>query len=281
MKIAYYPGCSLEATAREYDWSSRAVCRELGLDLEELEDWNCCGSTSAHNINHTLAASLSARNIALAQKAGMDVAVPCAACFARLRKADHLLRQGGEIKEELENMVGFKYTGQVSIISLLEAVVSRVGLERIKEKIKRPLTNLKVACYYGCLMVRPPEVRGFDRVENPVMLDGLMEVLGADVKQWSYKTDCCGAGLSLTNTGVVGTLVSRLTGAAREAGAQALVTACPLCQSNLEMRQVGTPKIPSFYFTELMGIALGLPEASIWTGKHINDTSFLVNSIAR
>ncbi|MFZ5632415.1 MAG: CoB--CoM heterodisulfide reductase iron-sulfur subunit B family protein [Bacillota bacterium] len=276
MKLAYYPGCSLEATAREYDQSSRAVCRELGLQLEELEDWNCCGSTSAHNLNHTLAAALAARNIALAQKSGLDVAIPCAACFARLRKADHLLRQGGETKEELEDLVEFKYTGQVAVISLLEAVVARAGLDRIKEKVTRPLKGLKVACYYGCLMVRPPEVRGFDRVENPEMLDRLMEALGAEVKQWSYKTECCGAGLSLTRSEVVEGLVGRLAGAARAAGAGALVTACPLCQSNLEMRQKGGEKLPSFYFTELMGIAMGLPGAEGWLAKHLNDPKALI-----
>lgn len=277
MKLAYYPGCSLEATAREYDQSARAVCRELGLQLEELEDWSCCGSSSAHNLNHLLAAALAARNIALAQKSGLDVAVPCAACFARLRKADHLLRQGGEIKEELEELVEFEYTGQVAVISLLEAVVSRVGLSGLKEKVTRPLEGLRVACYYGCLMVRPPEVRGFDRVENPEMLDRLMEALGADVKQWSYKTECCGAGLSLTRPEVVEGLVGRLTGAARAAGAEALVTACPLCQNNLEMRQKGEERMPSFYFTELVGIAMGLPEAAGWTAKHLNDASGLVS----
>lgn len=278
MKIAYYPGCSLEATAIEYDHSSRAVCKALGLQLEELDDWNCCGSTSAHNLNHLLAAALAARNIAIAQKAGLDVAIPCAACFARLRKADHLLRQGGGIKEELEEMVEFKYTGQVHIISLLEAVVARAGLDRVRERVVRPLNGLKVACYYGCLMVRPPEVRGFDRVENPEMLDRLMEALGAEVKQWSYKTECCGAGLSLTKAEVVEGLVGRLAAAARSAGAEALVTACPLCQTNLEMRQKGSPKIPSFYFTELMGIAMGLPGAAGWAAKHLVSPPALISS---
>ncbi len=278
MKLAYYPGCSLEATAREYDLSSRAVCRALGMELEELEDWSCCGSTSAHNLNHLLAAALAARNIALAQKSGLDVAVPCSACFARLRKADHLLRLGGEIREELEDLVEFKYTGEVAVISLLEAVVARAGLDRIRDMVTRPLEGLKLACYYGCLMVRPPEVRGFDRVENPEMLDRLVETLGAEARQWSYKTECCGAGLSLTRSEVVEGLVGRLAEAARAAGADALVTACPLCQSNLEMRQKKSPKIPSFYFTELMGVAMGLPEAPGWMARHLVDPSAIVKS---
>lgn len=278
MKLTYYPGCSLDATAREYDQSSRAVCRELGLELEELDDWNCCGSSSAHNINHILASALSARNIALAQRAGVDIAVPCAACFARLRKADQVLKTGGEAKEELEEIVNFKYTGEVGIISLLEAIVERAGLENIRNKVKRPLTGLNVVCYYGCLMVRPPEVRGFDRVENPMNLDMLLENLGATVHQWSYKTDCCGASLSLTRVEVVEELVARLTRAAREAGAEAIVTACPLCQSNLEMRQKGDDKLPSFYFTELLGLSMDLPDAMGWMRKHINSPSQLINS---
>lgn len=276
MKMSYYPGCSLEATAREYDQSTRAVCRELGIDLVELEDWSCCGSTSAHNINHLLAAALAARNIALAQRAGMDVAVPCAACFARLRKADHILKNGGEMKRELEELAGFEYTGQVGVISLLEAVIERAGIERIKKKIKTPLKNLKVVCYYGCLMVRPPETSGFDRSENPEMLDGLMECLGADVKLWSCKTECCGASHSLTRVEVVEGLVARLIDFAREAGAEAVVTACPLCQSNIEMRQRGENKLPSFYFTEMVGLALGLTGAKEWLGRHINNPSGLI-----
>jgi heterodisulfide reductase subunit B len=279
VKLAYYPGCSLEATAKEYDQSSRAVCRELGIHLEELEDWNCCGSTSAHNLNHLLAAALAARNIARAQESGLDVAVPCAACFARLRKADHLLRQGGEITKVLEELVDFKYSGQVAVMSLLEAIITKAGLDMIREKAARPLTGLKVACYYGCLMVRPAEVRGFDRVENPEMLDRLMEALGAEVKQWPYKTECCGAGLSLTRSEVVESLVGRLAGAARASGADALVTACPLCQSNLEMRQKGSEKMPSFYFTELMGVAMGAAGSPDWMSRHINDPKPLISSL--
>lgn len=271
MKMAYYPGCSLGSTAIEYDQSSRAVCSALGLDLVELEDWSCCGATSAHNLDHLLSVVLPARNIALAQPRGLDVAVPCAACFSRLRKADHTLRHDKGTRREVEEVIGFKYEGKIRVLSLLEGLVSGVGLDRIAARVVSPLRGLKVVCYYGCLMVRPPEVSGFDRVENPVMMDHLVEVLGGESLMWSYKTDCCGAGLALTNTPVVEKLVRRLAGAAREAGASAIVTACPLCQSNLEMRQDQGTKIPSFYFTELVGMALGLKEARGWLGKHLVD----------
>jgi heterodisulfide reductase subunit B len=276
MKLAYYPGCSLESTAKEYDQSSRSVCAALDLELLELEDWSCCGSTSAHNLNHALATALPARNIALAQKNGLDVTVPCAACFARLRKADYMMRYDQEARRQIEEIVGFKYKGEIRIISLVEAMVDKVGLDSISSNVVKPLDGLKVACYYGCLMVRPPEVQGFDSVENPVMLDNLVNSLGAQAVKWSYKTECCGASLSLTNTNVVQGAVARIVNAAREAGAAAIVTSCPMCQSNLEMRQ-GSDKMPSFYFTELMGLAFGLNEAQGWLGKHLIDPRGVVN----
>lgn len=273
MKIGYYPGCSLEATAKEFDLSSRSVCTALGLDLVELEDWSCCGATSAHNLDHLLSLALPARNIALAQKNGMDLAIPCSACFSRLRKADYAMRHDEQACREIEDIVEFKYDGKVKVISLLEAVVDRVGLKTIASKVISPLQGLKVVCYYGCLMVRPPEVSGFDRVENPVMMDHLVETLGGTPLLWSYKTECCGASLAMTNTRVVQELVERLVNAAREAGASAIVTACPLCQANLEMRQTSGSKMPSFYFTELMGLAFGLGEAKGWLSKHLVDPS--------
>jgi len=276
MKLAYYPGCSLESTAKEYDQSSRSVCAALDLELLEVEDWSCCGSTSAHNLNHALATALPARNIALAQKNGLDVTVPCAACFARLRKADYMMRYDQEARRQIEEIVGFKYKGEIRIISLVEAMVDKVGLDSISSNVVKPLDGLKVACYYGCLMVRPPEVQGFDSVENPVMLDNLVNSLGAQAVKWSYKTECCGASLSLTNTNVVQGAVARIVNAAREAGAAAIVTSCPMCQSNLEMRQ-GSDKMPSFYFTELMGLAFGLNEAQGWLGKHLIDPRGVVN----
>lgn len=273
MKIAYYPGCSLEATAKEFGLSSKSVCAALGLDLVELEDWSCCGATSAHNLDHLLSLALPARNIALAQKEGLDLAVPCAACFSRLRKADYALRHDEQACREIEEVVDFKYSGKIKVISLLEAVIDRAGMKNIASNVVSPLNGLKVVCYYGCLMVRPPEVSGFDRVENPVMMDRLVETLGGTPLRWSYKTECCGASMAMTNTNVVQDLVGRLVNAATEAGASAIVTACPLCQSNLEMRQTSGSKMPSFYFTELMGLAFGLAEAKGWMTKHLVDPS--------
>lgn len=270
MKYFYYPGCSLESTAREFDLSARASAKALGLELHELPDWNCCGATSAHSINSPLAMALPARNLALAQKEGLDLVVPCSACYSRLRKADHLLGNQPEARRRMEEAVGFSYSGSVKVLSLLEVLAARPGLKHLPEA-GQSVKGLKVVCYYGCLLTRPPESGGFDRAENPVLMDNLIASLGIEVLPWSYKTECCGASLSLTSGPVVYKLVSVLLEAAAKAGADAIVTACPLCQSNLEMRRPPGNTMPAFYFTELIGLALGLGDANGWLKKHLVD----------
>lgn len=280
MKLSYYPGCSLEATAREYDASARAVCAALDVELADLADWNCCGATSAHNLNRLLALALPARNLVLAENTGLDLVTPCAACYSRLRTAEHTLRRGGSAARELEEAVGAPFGGRVTVLSLLEAMVRRVGLAAVEERVKRPLAGLKVACYYGCLLVRPREVTGVERPEDPVWLDDLMRRLGAEVVPWSFKTDCCGASQAITNPDVSRGLVARLLARAGEAGADALVTACPLCQTNMEMQRPASQGAPCFYFTELMGLAFGLDGVRSWLGRHLVDPFGLLRSLS-
>lgn len=275
----YYPGCSLESTACEYDASVRSVFQALGVELHELEEWNCCGASSAHSVNPLLAMALPARNLALAQPLGYDLVMPCAACFNRHKSADHEMRHNPERRRELEEIVGFTYQGNVAVRPLLEVLSVGVGLERIRERVTRPLAGLKAVGYYGCLLVRPPEVTQFENPENPRLMNQLLETLGAEAIEWSYATECCGGGLSLTKSSVAARLVSRLAERAREAGAAAIVTSCPLCQINLEMRQSGVQKMPIFYFTELMGLAFGLPEAEYWWNKHLIDPRPLLAEI--
>lgn len=277
---SYYPGCSLESTACEYDASVRAVFRALEVELREIEDWNCCGASSAHCVDPFLALALPARNLALAQEAGLDVVMPCAACFNRHKSADFEMRHDVQRRTELEQAVGFTYRGNVAVRALLDVIVNGIGLERIAEKVVHPLTGLKAVAYYGCLLVRPPQVTQFDNPENPQLMNRLLAVLGAQPKSWSYATECCGGGLSLTKSGVASRLVTRLAERAREAGAEAIVTSCPLCQVNLEMRQGQAEKMPIFYFTELMGFAFGLSEAQGWWRKHLIDPQPLVKTFA-
>ncbi len=271
MEFSYYPGCSLHATGLEYDQSTRAVFSALGVTLVELEKWVCCGASSAHSTSGDLAVNLPAINLALAQAANHgDLLAPCAACYNRSKAADHALRHGDAAQRQaVEAAVGFHYTGAVRVKNPLEVVVDEIGLDTLRGKVRRPLAGLKVVSYYGCLLVRPPHIMQFDQPEHPVVMNRILQALGADVKEWSYAVDCCGGSGALPRTDIGRKLVSRLAGAAREAGAEALVTACPLCQMNLEMRQTQSPGVPSFYFTELMGVALGLPEAGTWWGKHL------------
>jgi heterodisulfide reductase subunit B len=279
MKIAYYPGCSLETTAAEYDLSSRAVCRALDLELVDLPDWSCCGATSAHSTDHLLSLALPARNLRLSQEAGLDVVAPCSACYNRLKATDYILRQDREEKKRIEELAGFSFTGERVVLSLLEAVVTRTGLAKVKAGVKRPLAGLKIVSYYGCLLVRPPTVCTFDDPENPLSLDQLMAALGAAPIDWSYKTDCCGASLGLSRNDTVTDMVSNLLEMACAAEAEAVVSSCPLCHSNLEMRRRIKSGPPVFFFSELIGLAYQLPQSRNWLKKHLVDPWPLLNKL--
>ena len=278
MRYSYYPGCSAHSTGLEYSLSTEATLRQLDVELEEIEGWNCCGASSAHALNHRLALTLPARNLALAQKAGGDLLIPCAACYNRLKGAELALRSNSEARAEIEADVGFSFTGQVRIRPLLAILHEDFGPQRVAAETRRPLSGLKVVPYYGCLLVRPPRVAQFDDPDDPRLMASLLRAAGAEVMPWSHATDCCGAGLSLPRSDAVYRLVGRLAERAREAGAEALVTACPLCQVNLEMRQPARPRLPAFYFTELLGLAFDLPEARRWWPKHLIDPRPLLRS---
>lgn len=271
MNYSYFPGCSLHSTGVEFGLSTEAVFDHLGLELIELKDWNCCGASSAHALDHTLSLCLPARNLAIAQEAGHDLVAPCAACFNRMKNCDYVLRGNQELCAQIESTVGFHFNGEISIRPLPGVLYEDCGTEGIQAQVTRPLSGLKVVPYYGCLLIRPPKVVQFDQAENPQILTKLLRAAGAQVMDWSYATECCGGSLSLSRSGLVRNMVSRLVAHAREAGAEALVTACPLCQVNLEMRQAANPKIPAFYFTELLGLAFGLNEVRKWWSKHLID----------
>jgi heterodisulfide reductase subunit B len=273
VKASYYPGCALHGTALEYDESAKAVAKLLEVELVELPDWNCCGASSAHSTDEALAFNLAARNLAIAGTQGMDLVVPCAACYSRLKTAEKtMLREGG--KES-----GFR------VLNALEFLFLPGPSTRLRELVSRPLTGLKVVCYYGCLLVRPPDVTGAKEYEHPQEMDRLMETIGAEAMPWSYKTDCCGGSLVLTRTDIVMRLAGRLFENAIEAGADAIVAACPLCQSNLDSRQEAIPRksgspydLPVFYFTELIGLALGHKDANKWFKRHFVDPRKLLAS---
>ncbi len=273
VEVSYYPGCSLDGTAREYGESVEAISRLLGIELKELEDWTCCGASSAHAANDGLAAALPAANLMIADKAGKDLVVPCAACFSRLKTAEKELLSGREIPG-----ISDKYQGKLHIKYMLDFVWNDVGKQAIAGNVKKPLTGLKAVCYYGCLTSRPPKITDAGQVDNPTNMDNLMKTLGADVRDWSFKTTCCGASLMLTCPDIARKMTGRLLDMAAEAGADCIVAGCPECHSNLDNFQKEISKetgkqydIPIFYFTELMGLAFGDPSVKKWLSRHMVD----------
>ena len=271
MKYAYYPGCSLESTAKVYDLSVRAVCSNLGIELAELPDWSCCGASSGHSTNRWLAHALAGRNLALAERVGLDIAVACPACYLRLRTTYKEMKDDSQQRDELVKLIDMPYEARYNTRHLLDIIYNDIGLENVKKRLTKPLRGLKLACYYGCYLVRPPKVVAFDDPENPNSMDMLLDALGAEVRDWSGKVDCCGGSLSLSKREIALRLVGEITEMARKAGAQAIVTACPLCHSNLETRQDTSRqnRLPIFYFTELIGLAIGIAEARSWLKKHL------------
>ncbi len=279
MKVSFFPGCSLEGTAREYGESIEGVCENLDIELQELSGWSCCGASSAHSTSEFLSIALPARNLSIAERSDQDLVTPCAACFSRFKSAEKVLT--GESKID----VGISFKGKVSILHMLEFLCREEFRKDIERNIKRPLENLKVVNYYGCLLVRPPRVTDARNWEDPQDMDVLMSQLGAESVFWPYKTECCGGSLVLTNLDIIHRLTGRLLDMAKEAEADCLVTACPLCQANLDTRQeeIGKEKgigydIPVFYFTELMGLAFGNKGVGKWLSRHLVDPRPLLES---
>ena len=268
MQVSYYPGCSLHATAREYNESTHLTANALGVELTELDDWNCCGASSAHVTNDTLATMLPARNLTLA--AGADkLVVPCAACYSRLKTAQQ--RLAADAAPEMES-------DRLEISHLADFLWEHAGEDTVSRKVKLPLEGLSVVCYYGCLITRPPGVTGAANADNPESMDNLVKAVGADVRDWSYKTECCGASHVLTLPSIADRLIQNLLDAAGEAGAEAIVVGCPMCHMNLDSRQQEISKetgreysIPIIYFTELMALAFGDSSAGRPLGRHMVD----------
>ena len=275
MHYLYYPGCSLKATGRPYEESLLAVMRELGVDVEELADWSCCGATTYMGVDENQAFALAARNLALAERNCSDgcanLMAPCNACYLVLNKAKHYVAEYPQVRERVTgalSSINLKYRGDVAVRHPLDIITNDIGLEAVGKHVKRPLTGLKVACYYGCQIVRPYST--FDNQYNPTSMDELLRALGAEVVEWPLKTRCCGGALTGTVPNTGQRLSYFLLKEARRAGASLVATCCPLCQHNLECYQDeiehdfaehGQPAVA--YFTQLMGLAMGLRPAEL------------------
>ena len=271
MKFSYFPGCSLKGLGRAYEESLLPVMRHLGVELEELEDWNCCGATAYMAVDEAKACVLAARNLALAEESGLtQMLAPCAACYLVLNKTKHYIREYPAMKGTIDralSVVGLRYRGEVPVRHPLDVLLNDVGLEAIKQRVVRPLRGLKVATYYGCQIVRPYAT--FDDQYNPTSMDRLLEALGATVVRYPLKTKCCGGSLTGTVPAAGIRMVYILLHEARKREADCLATVCPLCQFNLDAyhaqvkSEYGPVTVPTVYFTQLMGLAFGLPEKEL------------------
>jgi len=274
MKFTYYPGCSLKGTAKDYAESILGICKSLQIELEEIPDWNCCGATAAHSINHQASIALAARTLSLAAKMPYSqMLVPCPLCFNRLKTAFYALQQdqSDRYKIKLPDSVP-------KILDLANFFATEKMLEITAQKIQKPLEGLKVVCYYGCMAARPQEITEAKDFENPQALDRIVANLGGTVIPWPYKTDCCGASQAFSLEDIENRLVEKLLDMARRVGAQGIVVSCQMCQANLDMhhkRAGGSSgklsSLPVYYFTELIGLALGVKGVQKWLSRHITD----------
>ena len=273
MKIGFYPGCSLTGSSREYNESVVAIARVLDIELVEINDWNCCGATAAHSMNEDLSLSLPARIMALAEKQGLaEVVVPCAACYNRLKMTQHELNDDQK-RTRIAEILNMPYSGKIEIINVLQ-LLQKYGIERLKAKVSQPFAH-KVACYYGCLLVRPHSVLKFDRVEDPQSMDEMIRAIGGSTMDWAFKTECCGGGFSVSRTDLVAKLSGNILKDAADRGAEAIIVACPMCQSNLDMRRGAINKvlnsqidIPVIYITQAIGLALGIGAVELGLKRH-------------
>ncbi|OGX20115.1 MAG: hypothetical protein A3K54_01245 [Omnitrophica WOR_2 bacterium RBG_13_44_8] len=267
MKVSYFPGCSLETSATDYDISAKKTCEEIDIELHELEDWSCCGALCARNINYNFSLALPSRNLCIAEDMGYkELIAPCAACYSNLQRINDIYNRDTERKMTIEHVlghVGLNYKGDVKINSLLQFMCRPEITDLIKKRVKNKLTGLKVAAYYGCLLTRPKN--DFDDTQDPRSFEKLMKVLGAEPIYFSMKTKCCGGVYSTIKTEIAYELGYQIMMSAREA--DIITVACPLCQMSLDAFQTGLNKfyktdfeIPIIFFTHLLGLAFGVDE---------------------
>jgi len=286
MKYAYFPGCSLSSSGYDYDLSLKFVARALGIDLVEVKDWVCCGASSAHATSHLLSVALPVLNLSHAEKDGFEKLIaPCLACLSRFKAANLELEHDTDLKKKMHEIFDYKYQGKVKVSHPLE-VFLEIGLEKIRERIRKKLIGLKVACYYGCVLTRPPKIAQFDNVEDPQSMDSIIRTLGAQPVEWSFKTECCGVSMTLTRSDIVLKLSNDILREAKEAGANVIAVTCPLCQANLDGRQSQIEetyktryRIPILYITQLMGLAFGAFPKEVGIQKLITSPREVLGSI--
>ncbi len=284
MKLGYYPGCSLEGTAVDYGISVKKMAKALGWDLNEIYDWNCCGASAAHQTNHALSLALPARNLALAQEQGLtEIFAPCAACSHRLIQTNHELSEDKALAGKINGVIDKDYRGGVRVLNLIEALLEFAP--DLASKITMKFDGLKVACYYGCLLLRQPKVMKFDDPEQPSTMEKITAMLGTEPLDWPFKTECCGAGLSMSGKDAVVDLTHKVLENVAYHGAQAIIVACPMCHSNLDMRQINVNQryshydIPILYLSQIVGLALGISAGELGINKHFTPAAHIAERL--
>jgi heterodisulfide reductase subunit B len=281
-KVGYFPGCAASSTAKDYDQTVRSTAKALDIELVEPPGWVCCGSSCAHATDRTEAKVLPLRTMATIERLGLDtVTSPCSNCFSRLKSAEIEGAADDMVLDEVEEYTDYRYRGSVGVQHFVDTVMDHVTPEQLTNKVARPLDGLKVACYYGCLITRPAKLTEADHPEYPMKMDYMLQSLGAETVDWSFKTDCCGGSLSVTQTDVALNLSADVLGNARDCGAEAVITMCPMCHMNLDARQEDMKlsfEMPVFHSTQLTTLALGLDVEDTHLAQNLVDPFPLLRS---
>jgi heterodisulfide reductase subunit B len=287
MKYAYYPGCSAESTARDQYMSVKEVADALKIELIEIKGWTCCGSTPAHHTDRLLSIALPAANLLMAKKMGMVMVVFCAACYNRMKVANHEIITNPAVRKEVAETLGEDYDGSVKVLHFVEVLIKEIGITKLQNAFTHTLDGLKVANYYGCLLVRPKGVTNFDDAENPTIMDKLINIMGGEGLNWPHKVECCGGGFALTRTDIVLELSNSILDMAKDSGAQCVSVACPMCQVNLDLRQSDINKtknknhnMPVVYITQLVGLCLGIPAEKLGMEKCVVSPKPVIEAVA-
>jgi len=288
MEVAYYPGCSLHSSSKLYDIQCRLLLGKLGMELKELDDWNCCGATAASKSSEFLGTALPARNLGLAIATGLsEIVIPCSECYSRMLVSQKALSENRTLKDSINAELSHKVEGSIKIMSILDVLVPLAKSGELAHQSVKKLSGLKPACYYGCLMTRfPVDIAIEDNVENPQFMEIICEELGAAPIDWSYKTDCCGASAAINDHEQALILISKLYRDAIERGANCIITTCPFCQLNVDAYQEKVGKLygiekrlPVYFITELVGVALGLDAKEMQIDRHITDAMGLLKEL--
>ena len=261
MKYTYYPGCTLRTKAKDLDAYARASAKALCFELEEVENWQCCGGVYPLGTDEIASKLSSVRALNEAKEKGQDLVTLCSACHHVIKRVNNDMKNNDDIRTRANNYMQLEtpYAGETNVLHFLEVLRDKVGFDTLKEKVVNPLTGKKIGAYYGCLLLRPGKVLGFDNPENPTIIEDFIRAIGADPVVYPYRNECCGGYISLKEADMAGSMCEKISGSAGSFGAECLVTACPLCKYNLNKKG----DLPVVYFTELLAEALGVKEAAL------------------